>query len=241
MDKYPAFRSQSSRVSKHVTITSELSRLVETCSLFEISALEQDLACGDDHKVQLRGLTEMLASPEINAVDKLRLGLLYGLRYETTGDLGALKDNLVSGGVPRAQVDLLDKMLQYAGQAQRPPGLFGEAKGFFGKLKKHVGGGALVESRMCTHAMSPFWPKFLTRSRNRHCTRGTTPSLAGAIVGPRTLRPKHPHVSSSGSWAEPRTRNLLMLPRSMGMALGSPWSLAAPVSTTLQASCASLR
>lgn len=29
MDKYPAFRSQSSRVSKHVTITSELSRLVE--------------------------------------------------------------------------------------------------------------------------------------------------------------------------------------------------------------------
>jgi vacuolar protein sorting-associated protein 45 len=29
MDKYPAFRAQTSRVSKHVTITSELSRLVE--------------------------------------------------------------------------------------------------------------------------------------------------------------------------------------------------------------------
>jgi vacuolar protein sorting-associated protein 45 len=33
MDRYPAFRSQSSRVSKHVTLTAELSKLVEVCAL----------------------------------------------------------------------------------------------------------------------------------------------------------------------------------------------------------------
>lgn len=34
LERYPAFRSQSSRVSKHVTITAELSRLVEVSRLF---------------------------------------------------------------------------------------------------------------------------------------------------------------------------------------------------------------
>lgn len=80
----------------------------------------------------------MLASPEISAVDKLRLGLLYALRYEASADLARLKDRMVEGGVPRAQVTLLDKMLQYAGQAQRPPGLYGDRKGFLGRIKKNL-------------------------------------------------------------------------------------------------------
>mmetsp|Transcript_40702 Transcript_40702/g.91505 ORF Transcript_40702/g.91505 Transcript_40702/m.91505 type:complete len:318 (-) Transcript_40702:204-1157(-) len=141
LDKYPAFRSESSRVSKHVTIASELSRLVETCSLFEISALEQDLACVQDHPRQLKELNAMLAAPEVSPVDKLRLGLLYALRYETSADLGRLKDLMVHGGVPQAQVALVDKILLYAGQAQRPPGLYGESKGIFGRIKKSLAGG----------------------------------------------------------------------------------------------------
>ena len=65
----------------------------------------------------------MLASPDISAVDKLRLGLLYALRYESTADLPRLKDRMVEGGVPSAQVDLIDKLLQYAGQVSWPPKL----------------------------------------------------------------------------------------------------------------------
>jgi len=110
----------------------------QTCNLFEISALEQDLACSDDHVKQLRELNEMLASPEISTVDKLRLGLLYALRFETSADLPLLKERMIEGGVPRVQVTLLDKMLQYAGQAQRPPGLYGERKGFLGRIKKNL-------------------------------------------------------------------------------------------------------
>lgn len=114
------------------------SRCAQTCNLFEISALEQDLACSDDHTKQLRELNEMLASLEISTVDKLRLGLLYALRFEASADLPLLKERMVEGGVPRVQVTLLDKMLQYAGQAQRPPGLYGERKGFLGRIKKNL-------------------------------------------------------------------------------------------------------
>ena len=58
----------------------------------------------------------MIMSPEINAVDKLRLGLLYSLRYEASADIPRLKERLVEGGVPSAQVEIIDKMIQYAGQ-----------------------------------------------------------------------------------------------------------------------------
>jgi hypothetical protein len=87
--------------------------------LFEISALEQDLACSDDPSKQHRELLDMLASAAISAVDKLRLGLLYALHYESSADIPRLKESMVEGGVPRAQVELLDKMIQYAGQVRK--------------------------------------------------------------------------------------------------------------------------
>lgn len=58
----------------------------------------------------------MLSSADISTVDKLRLGLLYVLRYETSANLPQLKETMVEGGVPRAQVELLEKLLQYAGE-----------------------------------------------------------------------------------------------------------------------------
>ena len=53
MERYPAFRSQSHNVSKHVALMSELSRLVNHCSLMDVSQLEQDLACNDEHSAQV--------------------------------------------------------------------------------------------------------------------------------------------------------------------------------------------
>lgn len=58
----------------------------------------------------------MMNTVEISSVDKLRLGLLYALRYETSADLPKLKSLMVDGGVPRPQVDLIDKLILYAGQ-----------------------------------------------------------------------------------------------------------------------------
>lgn len=51
----------------------------------------------------------------IKAPDKLRLAMLYALRYEDTGNLRAVKARLLEGGLTPEKVDLVDALLQYAG------------------------------------------------------------------------------------------------------------------------------
>jgi len=57
VEDYPEFRRLSGNVSKHVTLISELSRLVESGRLLEVSELEQSLACGDSHNADLKVLS----------------------------------------------------------------------------------------------------------------------------------------------------------------------------------------
>jgi hypothetical protein len=42
----------TSQVSKHVAVLSELARLVEVYGLLDVSQLEQELACNDEHALQ---------------------------------------------------------------------------------------------------------------------------------------------------------------------------------------------
>ena len=88
--------------------------------------LEQELACNDDHSAQHRDLLGKIRGSEVDSADKLRLGLLYALRYEDSADIGALKRELVNGGVPAAKVQLVDLILQHVGKAHRAPGLYGD-------------------------------------------------------------------------------------------------------------------
>jgi vacuolar protein sorting-associated protein 45 len=125
MEKYPELRSQSHTVSKHVEIFGELARLVQLCSLMDISQFEQDLACTDDHSVHFRQLIDTLANPTVKVPDKLRLGLLYALRYEQSGNVSRIKMEMRKGGVPDELILLMDCILRYAGITLRGPGLFG--------------------------------------------------------------------------------------------------------------------
>ncbi|KAL7552840.1 hypothetical protein ACHAWF_016086 [Thalassiosira exigua] len=139
MDKYPELRSQSHAVSKHVAIMGELARLVDVCGLMDVSAFEQDLACADDQGGHLRRLMEKLGSPAVKVPDKLRLGMLYALRYETaTPDnaIPAVKEAMRRGGVPLEGVALVDAVLEYAGAAKRGPGLYGSGRDTASKLMK---------------------------------------------------------------------------------------------------------
>lgn len=139
MDKYPELRSQSHTVSKHVAIMGELARLVEVCSLMDVSAFEQDLACSEDQAGHLRQLMTKLDSSSIKIPDKLRLGMLYALRYENSSPnnaIGAVKEAMKRGGVPPSNVALVDAVLKYAGSAVRGPGLYGTNKDTASKLMK---------------------------------------------------------------------------------------------------------
>jgi vacuolar protein sorting-associated protein 45 len=139
MDKYPELRSQGHTVSKHVAIMGELARLVEVCSLMDVSAFEQDLACADDQAGHLRELMSKLDSPTVKIPDKLRLGMLYALRYENAipgGAIPAVKEAMRRGGVPPESVGLVDAILKYAGSDVRGPGLYGTNKDITSKLMK---------------------------------------------------------------------------------------------------------
>ncbi|XP_064898942.1 vacuolar protein sorting-associated protein 45 isoform X4 [Columba livia] len=54
VENYPQFRKMSGTVSKHVTVVGELSRLVAERNLLEVSEVEQELACQNDHSSALQ-------------------------------------------------------------------------------------------------------------------------------------------------------------------------------------------
>ena len=136
MEKFPELKTKSHTVSKHVAIMGELARLVEVCSLMDVSQFEQELACADDHTAHWRELMEKLSSSHIKIPDKLRLGLLYALRYETSGNLHMVQQAMKKGGVPADMVNLVNVMLRYGGTKSRGPGLYGEQHNLMTKMTK---------------------------------------------------------------------------------------------------------
>jgi vacuolar protein sorting-associated protein 45 len=153
LDKFPEVKSQSHIVSKHVAIMGELARLVEVCSLLDVSQFEQELACetgllvgaggaASKHDAHWRELMQKLESPAVKVPDKLRLGLLYALRYETTGNLHMVQSAMSKNGVPAEMVQFIPLLLRYGGQKSRGPGLYsggilsGESSNMLSKMTK---------------------------------------------------------------------------------------------------------
>ena len=124
MERFPAFRSQAINVSKHVALMSELARLVDVCKLLDISQLEQEIACSSDHGGHYRELFETLGSPSVQAADKLRLALLFIIRYESYNEVGEIKAKLNEQGISPQKCTIIDALLDYAGESKRSPGLF---------------------------------------------------------------------------------------------------------------------
>jgi len=93
MERYPAFRSKSLNVSKHVALISELSRLVDVYKLMDVSQLEQEVACNDDKSAQWREVLARIGDARVNATDKLRLAVLELRTRRVRAALGVLKSN----------------------------------------------------------------------------------------------------------------------------------------------------
>lgn len=124
MVRYPEIRSQSVMVTKHVALMSELARLVDTCQLLDISQLEQDITCNNDRSNHRREVLEKLTNSKLQLLDKLRLVLLYLLKYENNDDVTNMRRALEEQGANPRQLGLIEAMLAYAGETKRAPGLF---------------------------------------------------------------------------------------------------------------------
>ncbi|RKO96226.1 Sec1-like protein, partial [Caulochytrium protostelioides] len=121
MEDYPDFRKLSGNVTKHVTLVGELSRLVGEQQLMAVGELEQNLAAVDSHATDLRALQALLETPGIPDSAKLRLVLLYALRYERhpNSALPQLTDALARGGLSEGKMRLVADLLAAARPEQR--------------------------------------------------------------------------------------------------------------------------
>jgi vacuolar protein sorting-associated protein 45 len=138
MTRYPAFRSRSINVSKHVAVMGELARLTDVCQLLDISQLEQEIVCSNDHSTHKQELVSKLNSPRIQPMDKLRLVLLFLLRYESYDEVREMKSRLADVNVSSMEIAKIDAILEYAGEARRSPGLFGGSEGIMAKFSKAI-------------------------------------------------------------------------------------------------------
>lgn len=138
VDEYPEFRRLGGNVTKHVTLVGELSRLVERDDLLAVSEVEQSLASQESHQADLRvsGLSRILAkgqsvltllgSIKIPATNKLRLAILYALRYQKLigNQIAQVVDALIQNGVSADRARLVYVMLNFAGADVRQDDLF---------------------------------------------------------------------------------------------------------------------
>eukprot|EP00736_Rhodelphis_marinus_P006330 Rmarinus@m.9854 len=136
LDRYPEFRKFSGSVRTHVLIVSELSRLIDRRRLLDISELEQEVACFQDHETQYPRLLQMLRDPALQNHDKLRLLLLFLLRYE--GNAPMLLDHLEDFGFSSGTKQRIQVLLQVCGEKGRSWDLYGRTQSLLSFARESV-------------------------------------------------------------------------------------------------------
>uniref|UniRef100_A0A8K9X5M2 Vacuolar protein sorting-associated protein 45 n=1 Tax=Oncorhynchus mykiss TaxID=8022 RepID=A0A8K9X5M2_ONCMY len=121
VDNYPQFKKMSGTVSKHVTVVGELSRLVSERHLMEVSEVEQELACQNDHSSASQNVRRLLQNPRVSELDAVRLVMLYALRYErhSSSILPSLMEELNRKGVSERHRRMVTSMVEYGGKRVR--------------------------------------------------------------------------------------------------------------------------
>ncbi|WOO81057.1 Vacuolar protein sorting-associated protein 45 [Vanrija pseudolonga] len=152
VEEYPEFRKLGGNVSKHVTLVGELSRIVERDDLLAVSEVEQSLASQESHQADLRSVMTLIASPKVPAANKLRLAILYALRYQKFygNQITGVVDALIKNNVGADRARLVYVMLNFAGADVRQDDLFMN-ENFFSRGKTALKGLKGVENVYTQH------------------------------------------------------------------------------------------
>ena len=84
VEQYPEIKSFIGNVNKHVAVMAELSRMVTSGGLMNVSTVEQGLACDDAHSTAVEAVLSTLGDDKVSFIRKACIAALYNLRYEKT-------------------------------------------------------------------------------------------------------------------------------------------------------------
>lgn len=126
VDNYPEYRKMQGNVSKHVTLVTEMSKIVEERKLMLVSQTEQELACNGGQGAAFEAVTNLLNNDNISDVDRLRLVMLYALRYEKESPVQLMQlFNKLASQSPKYKPGLVQFLLKQAGVDKRTGDLYG--------------------------------------------------------------------------------------------------------------------
>ncbi|KAG6624304.1 hypothetical protein CIPAW_16G017400 [Carya illinoinensis] len=126
VDNYPEYKKMHGNVSKHVTLVTEMSKIVEEHKLMLVSQTEQDLACNGGQVAAFEAVTNLLNNESISDIDCLRLVMLYALRYEKESPVQLMQlFNKLASRSPKYKPGLVQFLLKQAGVDKRTGDLYG--------------------------------------------------------------------------------------------------------------------
>lgn len=157
VDNYPELRRHDNVTGKHVALLGEMSRLVDAHALFEVSEVEQTVACSSAPSEHFSAIMELLGRGDVQQLDALRMVMLFALRYESGEGrrISELKSQLISAkGLRPGDVALIDVLLKYGGSGTRVGDLFGD-KSFFSRMSASVTAGFKGVENVFTQHVTP--------------------------------------------------------------------------------------
>ncbi|CAK9145734.1 unnamed protein product [Ilex paraguariensis] len=126
VDNYPEYRKMHGNVSKHVTLVTEMSKIVEQRKLMLVSQTEQELACNGGQGAAFEAVTNLLNNESVSDIDRLRLVMLYALRYEKDSPVQLMQlFNKLASRSPKYKPGLVQFLLKQAGVDKRNGDLYG--------------------------------------------------------------------------------------------------------------------
>ncbi|GLT46523.1 hypothetical protein SLA2020_202690 [Shorea laevis] len=126
VDNYPEYRKMQGNVSKHVTLVTEMSKIVEERKLMLVSETEQELACNGGQAAAFEAVTNLLNNESISDIDRLRLVMLYALRYEKESPVQLMQlFNKLASRSAKYKPGLMQFLLKQAGVDKRTGDLYG--------------------------------------------------------------------------------------------------------------------
>ncbi|KAJ4965913.1 hypothetical protein NE237_017762 [Protea cynaroides] len=126
VDNYPEYRKMQGNVSKHVTMVTEMSKLVEERKLMLVSQTEQELACNGGQVAAFEAVVNLLNDESISDIDRLRLVMLYALRYEKESPVQLMQlFNKLASRSAKYKSGLVQFLLKQAGVDKRTGDLYG--------------------------------------------------------------------------------------------------------------------